>query len=438
MVADPTNLGSSRYTSAGHALLYLSGVCPASPIRARLCQPGEQGSVLTTYPNFREDKPYSWNIVPLSLYLDGSPTSGNRLLYGSTYVKLALELRARITQLTSVCPGDSVCPQIPHSYWRDLVAATVDRDIFLYAVRTTATQDQTAVDWLNRDANQNHYNGFTNNCANFAASLINTLFPHSVHRDLLNDVGMMAPKAAASSFTHWALKRPELGFYSLHFAQQPGDIPRSGLARSGTETVLYTKKYLIPAIVLGDWELPTSIAASYVLTGRFSLYRQYAEHLPPDNQPQNNLLGTSEDWVAYRQRFTLIQNSPEARALPAGNKRFFPASFATATASVDSSGLPWLTPDPAKPAQRVGLSSENLLAPASDAQLAFELMLGRIRYTLTAKGRRRETFQEFREDWALLEQTRTRLLQQPDRTASTTAQSSPAIPIATPASTQFH
>ena len=90
--------------------------------------------------------------------------------------------------------------------------ANAARDIFIFAVHTTRAQDQAAVDWLNAAPNVNHYNGFTNNCAVFARSLINLIFPHSVHRDFPNDLGMMAPKAAARSFTHWAVKRPELGF----------------------------------------------------------------------------------------------------------------------------------------------------------------------------------------------------------------------------------
>ncbi len=428
VVADPTDLGSSRYTSAGHSLVYLSGVCSASPVHARLCQPGEQGSIVTMYPNFNEAQPYNWNIVPLSLYLSGSLSPGGRLLYGSPSIKEALELHAREHLLQPVCPGTD-CPQLPHSYWRDLVAATVDRDLFLYAVRTTPAQDQIAVDWLNRGLNVNRYNPVTSNCADFAASLVNAIFPHSVHRDLLNDVGMMTPKAAARSFTTWALRHPELGFYSIHFAQQPGDVRRSGLARSGTETVIHTKKYLIPAIVFGDWELPTSIFASYIFTGRFSLYNTSMQHtgvsastagapaaaLPNtiSNTRQFSVTGTPEAWAAYRKRFSIIQNSSEARSLSIGSR---PPQYATAAASIDPDGLPWLTPDPADPTRRVGLSSENLLFPASDPALAFQLMLVRVRYALTAKGRMRESLPEFRQDWALLERAQSRLksLQQPE------------------------
>ena len=95
VLADPTTVGVSVYTHAGHSLVYLSGVCAASPVRARLCETGEQGSIVTTYPDFREAQAYAWNLVPLSLYLQGSLIPNERLLYGSRRVKDALEAYAR-------------------------------------------------------------------------------------------------------------------------------------------------------------------------------------------------------------------------------------------------------------------------------------------------------------------------------------------------------
>jgi hypothetical protein len=435
VVADPTNLGNPRFTTSGHSLVYLSGVCPASPVHARLCHPGEQGSVVSMYPDFHEAQPYAWNLVPFSLYLYGSLTPGSRLLYASKYVKQALELHTRESLFQPVCAGDH-CPQIPHSYWRDMVAATADRDLFLYAVHTTPAQDKLLVDWLNHDPNQNRYNALTNNCANFTSTLVNAIFPHSVHRDLLNDVGLMGPKAAARSFTLWALKHPELDLYTMHFAQQPGDIRRSGLARSGTETVIHMKKYLIPAIVFGDFELPTSFFAAYIFTGRFGLYKQFSLYPSPailgfesdaisakqqgDTQLSSSLqssaaqerariVGTPQQWASYRERFASILQSPEARNLSAGSGRFFPQQYGEATASVDPQGHPWLTLEIGGTPRRVGIRSDNLLSLDSDPEAAFQLMLGRIGYVLAAKNHLRETIEEFHQDWSLLEQTQARL-----------------------------
>ncbi|HMH15939.1 MAG TPA: hypothetical protein VK578_22765 [Edaphobacter sp.] len=438
VVADPTTIGVSVYTHAGHSLVYLSGVCAASPIRARLCEEGEQGSVVTTYPDFRETQAYAWNLVPLSLYLHGSLTPGDRLLYGSRLIKDALEVHAREGFLQEVC-GEGHCPQIQHSFWRDLVDANAMRDIFIFAVHTTREQDQAAVDWLNYEPNVNHYNGFTNNCAVFTRSLVNLIFPHSVHRDFPNDLGMMGPKAAARSFTHWAKKRPELGFYSMHFAQQPGDLPRSAVAQSGTETAIHMKKYLIPAALIGDHEVAGSFFVAYFLTGRFGVYKEFMRHpsslaSEPEiaseteenrtevkwsyvgtdaEQKQSTVLGLPQDWADYRERFAAMQDSAEVKEF--AHKRFFPRQFDSGKASVDDSGHPWLTMEIGGATRKVGISNRNLMAAESDPELAFQLMLGRVGYMLHAKNHMRETMEEFRKDWALLEQARNRLLPNHDQ-----------------------
>jgi len=404
VLADPTSIGVSQYTHAGHSLVYLSSVCAESPVRARLCRPGEQGSVVTTYPNFRENIPYAWNLIPLSLYLHGTLTPGERPLYSSGNIKEALELHARDTYLRTVC-ADAACPQLPHSFWRDIVDATAMRDVFVFAVHTTPEQDQLAVDWLNSQPNENHYNGLTNNCAVFTRSLINLLFPHSVHRDFPNDLGMMAPKAAARSFTHWALKRPGLGFYTMHFAQQPGDLPRSGLAQSGTETGFHMKKYLIPAALIGDHEVAGSFFVAYFLTGRFGIFKEYSHHPSASivefeakakaahkekdedaaaafkaaaNDTRDDIIGSEQDWDSYRERFLDFRNSKEAIELSPGKKRFFPRKYDTSKSHVDDNGAPWLTVETNGVSRKVGISSTNVLAEASDPTLAYQLMLGRV------------------------------------------------------------
>jgi hypothetical protein len=405
------------------------------------------------YPDLREAQPYAWNLVPLSIFLNGSPTPGNRLLYASNFVKQSLELHAREGIFEDIC-ADNACPQLPHSYWRDMVAATADRDLFLYAVETTPTQDQQAVDFLNHHPNINRYNPITNNCADFTSALVNAIFPHSVHRDPLNDIGLMGPKAAARSFTRWALQRPELGFYTMHFPQQPGPLPRGGLARSGTETVIHTKKYLIPAIVFGDFELPTSIFAAYIFTGRFGLYKEFSRHPSPSiialeynersakaegnkplqeslhaaaQQERIDIIGSPQEWASYRERFAAIQKSTEAKNLSPDHRRFFPPQYATATALVDRQGHPWITFGDGPTLRRLGVGSENILSRESDPELAFQLMLGRIAYTLQAKNHMQETMEEFRQDWSLLELAQLRLQSPPIATAPppATTKSSP-------------
>ncbi len=433
VLADPTTIGVSPWTHAGHSLVYLSGVCADTPVHARLCRPGEQGSIVTMYPDFYEDEPYGWNMVPVSLYLQGSLHPGHRLLYASSGIKEALELHARDGVLAPVCQP-AFCEDAPHHYWHDLVAATVDRDIFIYSVASTRAQDEAAVRWLNDRPNVNHYRSLTHNCSDFTRLFLDSIYPRSVHRDFLNDLAMMSPKAAARSFTHWAVKRPGLDFTILHVAQQPGPMPRAGIARSGTEDGIHMKKYLIPAALIGDHEVAGSFLVAYYLTGRFGLYKEYgyhpvagivqqedeaatlrkqgreAEALLVDSsieQERASVLGERQTWQGYREQFAQLlavpRLQPVIRGLPLEDGTVsFPAWFSSGVVTVDDAGDAWLARGP-ESLRRVGVGSANLLADTSDPEMAAQLILARVSYALRAKDHYRETLPEFKQDWVLLQ-----------------------------------
>jgi hypothetical protein len=125
------------------------------------------------------------------------------------------------------------------------------------------------------------------------------------------------------------------------------------------------------------------------------------------------VLGLPQDWADYKERFTEIENSAEAKEF--AHKRFFPQQFDNGNASVDAEGHPWLTIEIAGSMRRVGISNRNLMAVESDPELAFQLMLGRVGYVLRVKNHLRETMEEFRKDWSLMEEARSRLIFNQDR-----------------------
>ena len=47
-----------RISSTGHSAIYFSRICPESPVRLRLCGPGEHGSVMSNYLNIGEDQQF--------------------------------------------------------------------------------------------------------------------------------------------------------------------------------------------------------------------------------------------------------------------------------------------------------------------------------------------------------------------------------------------
>ncbi len=196
------------------------------------------------------------------------------------------------------------------------------------------------------------------------------------------------------------------------------------------------KKYLIPAAMIGDHEVAGSFFVAYFFLPDASAYTKRLRNpsssaVGPEGEPEGrrrrsrcgavvlrwglppnravNRAGVlPQDWADYRQRFAEIQNSVEAMEL--SHKRFFPQQFDSAKASVDAEGHPWLTMEIDGATRQVGISNRNLMSAESDPELAFQLMLGRVGYALHAKNHFRETMEEFRKDWSLLEETRNRLL----------------------------
>jgi len=93
----------ARITGSGHTAVYFSRICPASPVKLRLCQPGEQGSVISNYISLGEDQPFEWNIVPVNVYLYGVENPRYRPIVGSERIKHVLEERYRENYLSGYC-----------------------------------------------------------------------------------------------------------------------------------------------------------------------------------------------------------------------------------------------------------------------------------------------------------------------------------------------
>jgi hypothetical protein len=300
-----------RISGTGHSAVYFSRICPESPVRLRLCRPDENGSVMSNYINIGEDQRFEWNIVPLNIYLYGVEDPRFRPLFGSYKIKSLLEERYRTKYLAGYCDGPP-CSTSDKAEWREMVAATLLRSMYIFVIDTTLEQDKELIAQFNSSPNENHFNGITRNCATFTKRVINTYFPHAANADYINDFGMTSPKAIARSFARHAVRNPKSNFRVLHFAQVPGTIKRSNEVRSGTEQLYRSKKFLIPMLIFADYELP-AVAASYLLTGRFSPEREFEKHpaeeengrdargpVKAQEKKQAPVVGTSAEWKRYR------------------------------------------------------------------------------------------------------------------------------------------
>lgn len=424
----------ARISGSGHSAIYFSRICADSPVKLRLCRPGEQGSVMSNYTTLGEDQPFEWNVVPLSIYLYGVEDPGNRPLFGSQKIKHVLEERYRANFLSAYC-GSAACRTSTKAEWREMVGSTLERSMYAFVVATTVDQDRALIGEFNSLPNVNHFNGVTHNCADFSRRVINTYFPHAAKPDYLNDFGLITPKAIARSFARYAERHPEAHFRVLHFAQLPGTIKRSSECRNGTEQLYHSKKLLVPMLIFADHELPF-VAASYLLTGRFNPEHELEKHptgeasdleqeirhaksakdVPREeelaaavNKESAQLVGTAKEWKQYREAFNdFAGDAINREVIPDYDflGRLFKYLDRAGTPSVDSNGALWLDLSQGGKPARLGMSASNLFAPGTDSQWAYALILARAVHYLKSPKHSREIMPEFKNDWALLQAAR--------------------------------
>ncbi len=424
----------ARISGSGHSAVYFSRICADSPVKLRLCRPGEQGSVMSNYTTLGEDQPFEWNVVPISIYLYGVEDPQNRPLFGSQKIKHVLEERYREKYLSGYCETAD-CRTSNKAEWREMVGAALERSVYAFVVATTVEQDVALIDEFNSLPNKNHFNGITRNCADFVRRVINTYYPHAAKPDYLNDFGLITPKAIARSFDRYAERHPEAHFRVLHFAQLPGTIKRSSECRNGTEQLYNSKKLLVPMLIFADHELPF-MAASYLLTARFNPEHELEQHpsaetsdleqkirqaksakdvIPEQrletliNQESAQLVGTATEWKQYREAFDALAGDAISREVIPNYDflgRLFKYLDRAGTPSVDANGALWLELSQGGRPAKLGLSASNLFAPGTDSQWTYAMILARTDHYLRSPKHSREIMPEFKSDWALLQAAR--------------------------------
>jgi hypothetical protein len=437
MLNEALKVGASKWTGAGHSAVYLSGVCATSPVELRMCGPGENGVVMTNYRAFGEDRSIEWNAVPLNVYLYGVEDESARTLYASPTVRWILEERYREKFMGSLCTGN--CATNPNALWRETVAATFLRDIYMFTVKTTREQDRALIEKFNGAGNVGHYNGFTYNCADFARDVVNTYFPGAAKADRINDFWMTSPKAIAKSFAHYGVKHPELEFHVVRFSQIPGEYTPSKDNRKGTEELFRSNRWRIPLAVLSPHEL-ILFASSYMVTGKFNPelemqrrpsgeviglemgLREARDEGESDSEKElmqkiraarANSLGTNEEWSGYdanvRQYETEAVERGYAKDLDS-LRRLAQRTLSKSWITIDIKGGLWLSARSGQFQPKVGLSANTLEDAPSDPKLSYLLALSRVDAELRKKPKNRETLGFFRKDWELMERLRGRAL----------------------------
>ncbi len=251
----------------GHVGIYLDHVCSDSPIRLRLCRPGEMGIVLSRYHRVAN---IDWLAIPILPFLYGVDTPSQVPRFMTLPEEARIREQYRLKYLSDIVPAGEGHTPAKKGEWVETIGVTFDRRVWAYRIDTTVEQDQRLVDVLNDRPNLRAYKLRTANCANFAADMVNILYPGLVHQNKVADFGLMTPKQVARSVQAYGEAHPEANLTIMEVPQIAGTLPRSrpiwGVAESG----LKTKRYLLTLSILQP-EVIATLCITYLDRGRWQV-----------------------------------------------------------------------------------------------------------------------------------------------------------------------
>ena len=258
-------------TPTGHAAIFLSRVCAASPLSLRRCHADELGVVISRYHRIGR---YDWIAIPVIPYLyavervEQVPRE-----VGENEVE-SLRDGYRRQYLRDVAP-DASDGGMPVGDWTQLVGAAYDRTIYAFGIQTTEVKDEEFIQTFNSRANQNKFHLLFRNCADFTRLAINFYFPKTVRRSFSSDFGIMTPKQTAKCLVRYSKGHPGLASWSFIIDQVPGTVPRSRPVRGVVESLLKSKRYILPMAPLAMLHpyLGGTLILAWVQEGHFNPQR---------------------------------------------------------------------------------------------------------------------------------------------------------------------
>ncbi len=382
------------FTATGHAAVYLSGVCAETPLQLRPCEPGETGVVISRYDGIGG---HDWIAIPLIPYLYAVERPEEVPLFADTKMTAFLRDRYRRKYLEDIAP-DTKNGAAPGGNWYELVGSSYDRTMYGFEIETTSEQDAALIRRLNSSPNVSHFHLVSENCADFAKSIINFYYPKSLHRSVVADIGITTPKQMAKMLIRYSTHHPKLQFSRIVISQLPGSMPRSTTVHGVVDAFFTAKKYIVPSAVVSPI-FAGCVAAVYVGTGaeRFDPARN-AMVFVVGEQPEATL--QREDIRAYQQELKHIL----AGAYPENEhnvSRSWARLQSRAHLAVDDDGMPALEMQLGSERVEVGIAAGNALNGNAPAELLRQLIEARLQSELHRSPRTiSET--EVTRDWDLL------------------------------------
>jgi hypothetical protein len=382
------------FTATGHAAVYLTGVCAATPLKLRPCKPGETGVVISRYDGVGG---YDWVAIPLIPYLYAVDRTEDIPLFVDPKTVGFLRNEYRMKRLEAVVP-DLPNGEAPGGNWYELVGSAYDRTSYAFEIQTSAAKDAALIAMLNSHANESHFHTVSHNCADFAKQIINFYYPKALHRSVVADVGITTPKQMAKMMVKFSTRHPRLEFSHYVIPQVPGTQARSSAVHGVVESFLKSKKYIVPSAIVSP-VFAGCVLAVYVGTG--------AGRLDPS---QNALVYSAdrglevpvgeEDRRSYQLELTHLVEAEDA-ANPARVEKTLAHTMNASTPGFDTQGHLVVRAD--ADAVTLGISQKNVLAKDSSERLAQLMLEARLREELRKGKPPKVSESDVERDWSLLQ-----------------------------------
>src|SRR5215469_8417809 len=381
------------FAGTGHAAIYLSRVCAESPTLLRRCHAGENGVVLSRYDGIAG---HDWMAIPLIPYLYAVDKVENIPLFVNP--KLVALLRERYLATLPLPPEKT--PGSEPRY--ELAGSAYDRTLYGFRFSTTPEQDDRLIQLLNSSPNRERYELVKRNCADFVKGIVNSYYPHAVHRALIADLGVTTPKQAAKSLVRYSRHHPETELTTFVIPQVPGLKP-SKPVHGVIESLVLAKKYVTPVLLFHPFVVGT-VEAAYWAGWRFNPGKGALIFDPASGDLSRGLEEplTAAERHSYQNLVEATKrHEMETEALPPWRK-----IETRSPVSLDAQGRPVLQVLLEGRVVPVGICRANALRISGSPELIEGLVLARMETELKPKNPIRTSESEIRRDWKLLEAAR--------------------------------
>jgi hypothetical protein len=220
-----------------------------------------------------------WLAIPIMPFLYGVDRAEDVPEFMTLQIEAKIREQYRLRYLREIVPDGPGGSAAAKGEWVETIGVTYDRRVWAYRIDTTTEQEKRLIEVMNDRPNVRAYRLRTANCANFAADMMNLLFPGTVKVDKVADFGLMTPKQVGRSIVTYGHAHPEVHLSVMEIPQIPGTLRRSRPMWGVAEAGLKTKRYLATLLVIQP-EVILGCGIAYLDRGRWKVGQDATEMSP--------------------------------------------------------------------------------------------------------------------------------------------------------------